>query len=133
MRIRALYYILAISYCKYLFFQLGPVVVIMEVPRTLKLKSTQPMGGPPAKRPRLLIEAEVTGGQRRMLKLKNTDPPGGPPPKRRRLQEEELDCYQVHPVFAIDWCVRGQVFDEDLLVIHIDEDTVTYLEDILRS
>jgi hypothetical protein len=80
MRIRVLYYILAISYCTYLFFQLA-AVIMEDCRRILKLKSTEPMGGPPAKRPRLFIEAKVTGGQRRNLKLRNTYPPGGPPPK----------------------------------------------------
>jgi hypothetical protein len=53
MRIQVLYYILAISYCTYLFFQLR-AVIMEDRRRILKLKSTEPMDGPPTKRPRLL-------------------------------------------------------------------------------
>jgi hypothetical protein len=79
--------------------------------RNLKLKNTDPPGGAPAKRPILLVEAEVIEDQRRNLKLKNTNPPGGPPAKRRRLIDERLDCYQVlvpsRPVSDCDLCVDG--------------------------
>jgi hypothetical protein len=91
--------------------------------RNLKLKNTDPPGGPPAKRRRLMEEEVATEVPRRNLKLKNTDPPGGPPPKRRRMSEDGLG----YPACV---CVESC---EDLLVIDKDEETVRLLEEALSS
>jgi hypothetical protein len=93
-------------------------------PRNLKLKSTDPPGGPPAKRRRLMEEDVATEVWRRNLKLRNTNPPGSPSPKRRRLSEDDIG----YPVY-----VCGQSCEEDILIINIDEETVRLLEEALSS